>query len=161
MHVGPVIANNTPLVAFWSISRLDILHSLFEEILIPPAVQDEFLLPAYGSRFESLHSASWIKVVHLSRPNAADAFAGLDRGEAEVIALAQEQDASLVLIDEKRARRYAARMSLPVSGTLGVLLLAKQAGLIETVRPLISGLIETGLYIHQDLVDEILLLAGE
>jgi predicted nucleic acid-binding protein len=161
MHVGPVIANNTPLVALWSISRLDILHSLFEEILIPPTVQDEFLLPAYGNRFEGLQSASWIRVTPLARPNAADAFAGLDHGEAEVIALAQERDACLVLLDEKRARRYAARMGLPVSGTLGVLLLAKEKGLIETVQPLISSLIVAGLHVHPDLVTAVLQLAGE
>lgn len=161
MRVGPVIANNTPLVAFWSISRLDILQTLFKEILIPTAIRDEFLSAAPRDRFESLHSAPWIKVVSLSRPNAADAFAGLDRGEAEVIALAQDQDARLVLIDEKRARRYAARMNLPVSGTLGVLLLAKQEGLIEAVKPLLSNLIESGLHVHQSLVDEVILLAGE
>ena len=161
MRVGPVVANNTPLVAYWSISRLDILQTLFEEIQIPSAIRDEFLASATLNRFESLLSASWIKVVPLSRPNAADAFAGLDRGEAEVIALAQEQEARLVLLDERRARRYATRMSLPVSGTLGVLLLAKQEGLIEAVRPLISDLIATGLYVHHDLVDKITFLAGE
>jgi len=48
-----------------------------------------------------------------------------------------------------------------VSGTLGVLLLAKQEGLIEAVKPLMSGLIDSGLYVHRDLVDRITLLAGE
>jgi predicted nucleic acid-binding protein len=161
MRFGPVIANNTPLVAFWSISRLEILQNLFDEILIPPAIRDEFLSAATGNRFESLQAAQWIKLTPLSRPNAADAFAGLDRGEAEVIALAQEQDARLVLLDERRARRYAIRMGLPVSGTLGVLLLAKQEGLIEAVKPLISSLIESGLHVHQDLAEEVLQLAGE
>ena len=161
MRVGPVIANNTPLVAYWSISRLDILQTLFEEILIPPAIRDEFLASIPLDRFQSLLIAPWIKVVPLARPSAVDAFAGLDKGEAEVIALAQEQEARLVLLDERRARRYATRMSLPVSGTLGVLLLAKQEGLIEAVKPLMSGLIDSGLYVHRDLVDRITLLAGE
>jgi len=125
MRIGPVVANNTPLVAYWSISRLDILQTLFEEILIPPAIRDEFLAPVPLGRFESLLSAPWIKVIALARPSAADAFAGLDRGEAEVIALAQEQEARLVLLDERRARRYAARMSLPVSGTNGRLAFSK------------------------------------
>lgn len=43
MPAGPVVVNSTPLVAFWSIARLDILQSLFGEILIPPAVREEFL----------------------------------------------------------------------------------------------------------------------
>jgi uncharacterized protein len=161
MRVGPVIANNTPLVAFWSITRLEILQTLFEEILIPPAIRDEFLSAATPDRFNSLHSSPWIKVVSLSRPDAADAFVGLDHGKAQVIALAQEQDSRLVLLDEKRARRYAARMNLPICGTLGILLLAKQEGLIDAVGPILSNLIESGLYVHQDLVNEVVRLAGE
>ncbi len=42
MPAGPVV-NSTPLVVFWSIGRLDILHSLYGEIVIPPAVREEFL----------------------------------------------------------------------------------------------------------------------
>ena len=106
MRVGPVIANNTPLVAYWSISRLDILQTLFEEILIPPAIRDEFLASIPLDRFQSLLIAPWIKVVPLARPSAVDAFAGLDRGEAEVIALAQVQD-NLSKFPRKKSPRPA------------------------------------------------------
>lgn len=43
MPVRPVVVNNTLLVAFWSIARVDILRTLFGEIMIPPAVREEFL----------------------------------------------------------------------------------------------------------------------
>lgn len=65
-------------------------------------------------------------MTELQNPNRAGAFAGLDEGEAQVLTLAEEQNASLVLIDERKARRYAERLKLPLSGTLGVLLLVKE-----------------------------------
>ena len=75
--------------------------------------------------------------------------------------LLKNKKTRLVLIDEKRARRYARKMRLPLSGTLGVLLLAKEAGVISSVTPLISNLQEAGLYLHENLVDRILILANE
>ena len=57
MPARPVVANNTPLVAFWSISRLDILHSLYQEILIPPAIEQEFLAAQREARLQVLQEA--------------------------------------------------------------------------------------------------------
>lgn len=107
MRARPVVVNSTPLVAFWSIARLDILRSLFGEILIPPAVREEFPSTEKETRRKTLREESWIQVTELQKPNRAGAFAGLDEGEAQVLALAEEQNASLVLIDERKARRYA------------------------------------------------------
>jgi uncharacterized protein len=135
----PVVVNSTPLVAFWSIARLDILQSLFGEIRIPPAVREEFLSAEKETRQKTLRDEPWIRVVELENPNRVGGFAGLDEGEAQVLVLAEEQDASLVLIDERKARRYAERLKLPLSGTLGVLLLAKEEGIISTIAPLVES----------------------
>jgi len=89
------------------------------------------------------------------------AFAGLDVGEAQVLALAEEQTVSLVLIDERKARRYAERLGLPLSGTLGVLLLAKEEGIISAVAPLLKAIQEAGLYLHSELIERVLHMAGE
>lgn len=157
----PVVVNSTPLVAFWAIGRLDILRSLYGEIMIPPAVREEFLSTEKETRRKTLKDEAWIRVVKLKNPNRAGAFASLDEGEAQVLALAEEQNASLVLIDERKARRYAERLKLPLSGTLGVLLLAKEEQLISAVSPLLKALLEAGLYLHDDLVEQVLKLAGE
>jgi predicted nucleic acid-binding protein len=161
MLVKPVVANNTPLVAFWTIARFDILVTLYGEILIPPGVQDEFLAVEQNSRLSALVSAPGLQVVSLANPARALAFAGLDRGEAEVLALAEERHARLVLIDEHKARRYAMRMGFPLSGTLGTLLLAKEAGIISSVSPLLSALQDAGLYLRPDLVVTTKQMAGE
>jgi len=90
MPAGPVIVNSTPLVAFWAIGRLDILHLLFGEIVIPPAVRDEFLSADKETRRKTLRDVSWIRVVELENPNRTGAFATLDEGEAQVIKAALE-----------------------------------------------------------------------
>ena len=55
----------------------------------------------------------------------------LDPGENEAICLAQENNAGAVLIDERRGRKVARALGLPVAGTLGVLELAAERGLVE------------------------------
>lgn len=161
MPAKPVVVNSTPLVAFWSIGRLDILRDLFGGIIIPPAVREEFLSSEREARRKVLRESSWIRVVPLEHPNRAAAYAGLDVGEAQVLALAEEQNAALVLIDERKARRYAERLKLPLSGTLGVLLLAKEEKIVSAVSPLLKALQEAGLYVHEDLVGYVLEMAGE
>ncbi len=157
----PVVANTTPLVSLWLLDHLSLLQDLYGEILIPPTVQAEFLAIETATRQASLTSASWIRVVPLAQPQRALAYAGLDRGEAEVLALAEERSARLVIIDERAGRRYARRMSLPLTGTLGVLLLAKESGLIQAVSPLIDTLRQAGMHLGEDLIEGVLQLAGE
>lgn len=161
MPAGPVVLNNTPLVALWAVDRLDLLRDLFGEVLIPRAVEDEFLAIDRSLRAKALAESSWVQSVALAHSRRALAFAGLDRGEAEVLALAEEQDARLVVLDERKARRFAVRLGLPVTGTLGLFLLAKETGLLEAVAPWITKLHAAGLYLRPELVARVLELAGE
>jgi predicted nucleic acid-binding protein len=161
MPARPVVVNSTPLVAFWAVGRLDILRSLFGEVVIPPAVREEFLSIETEARGKVLQAETWIRVVNLENPHRVGAFATLDEGEAQVLALAEEQHASLVLIDERKARQYARRLKLPMSGTLGVLLLAKEEHAIQAVAPLVEALQEAGLYLHPELIEQVLQMAGE
>lgn len=142
MQDRPVVLNNTPLVALWTIGRLDLFRDLYQEVLIPQEVEDEFLATEESNRRQALESAPWVKTVQLSSPRRAIAYVGLDPGEAAVLAVAEERDARLVVIDEKKARRFAERMGIPLTGTLGVLLSAKEAGLVSSVAGLIAQLQE-------------------
>ena len=64
----------------------------------------------------------------------------LDAGEAEAIALAVECQADLILLDERLGRQAAQRMGLTVAGTLGVVIAAKDRGILTAVRPLLDAL---------------------
>jgi predicted nucleic acid-binding protein len=96
-----VVVNATPIISLALISQIDLLHQFYGKIIIPPAVQSEVL--AGGSRGigrVELSTADWIDTISLQDSSRADLLADLDRGEAEVIALAQELNADLVIIDE-------------------------------------------------------------
>lgn len=157
---SPVVANNTPLVAFWVLGRFDLLQQLFGTVLIPPAVQAEFLGTERILRERALEKAPWIKTVAIKDPRRPLAYTGLDKGEAEVLAFAEECGGT-VIMDERKGRRYAQRLGLPLTGTLGVLLLAKERGLITTVSSAIAQLQNAGLYLDAALVARVLELAGE
>ena len=94
-------------------------------------------------------------------PRRADLLSDLDRGEAEVIALAQELNADLIIIDERLARRHAKRLNLTLTGTLGVLLKAKENNLTPSIAPLIQTLQNNGIRLGDAVVAEVLRLAGE
>jgi len=152
MPVPPVIVNNTPLVALWVLNRLDLLGDLYGSVWIPEAVEREFLATETAVRRPVLAQASWIQVMRISNPRLTLTYVGLDQGEAEVLALAVEHNARLVTIDERKGRRYAQRLGLALTGTLGVLLLAKQNGLVPAIAPLIEQLERSGLHLSTELV---------
>lgn len=82
---------------------------------------------------------------------------GLDRGEAEAIALALQITAQKLIIDERRGRAVAERLGLQLTGTLGVLVIAKQRGFVDKVRPLIDTLMMTiNFRVGPDLYAQIL-----
>jgi predicted nucleic acid-binding protein len=158
----PVVVDTTPIIALSLAGRLDLLQTLYRQVVIPPAVRSE--LEAGGERrpgAAELAAASWIETVGLEDPGRAELLADLNRGEAEVIALAQERRARLVIIDERLGRLHAQRLGLPVTGTLGLVLRAKADGLVPAVRPIVETLQEGGIYLGARLVEEALRLAGE
>ncbi|GAB4433289.1 MAG: DUF3368 domain-containing protein [Anaerolineae bacterium] len=157
----PVILNNTPLVALWSLDLLAILRQLYTEVVIPPTVYDEFLAVNHSVRQTALADNHWIKTIPLGNPRQALVYVGLDKGEAEVLALATELSARLVVMDERKGRRYAQRLGLPLTGTVGVLLAAKHNGFIPSLAPLLERLREKGLFLAPDLVNRALKLAQE
>ena len=85
----------------------------------------------------------------------------LDRGESEALALAHEIGARFVLVDERAARRLCLELGLIPVGTLGVLMRAKERGLIYSIRDRIYKLSEAGFYLSERVKQEVLNLASE
>lgn len=159
----PVVVNATPIITLSTVRQLDLLHQLYGEVLIPEAVHSELL--AGGQRrvgVADLATRPWIRPCALRDPSRAELLlTDLDQGEAEVIALAQELQAGLVIIDERLARRHAERLHLPMTGTLGVLLKAKRVGLVSRLEPMIADIRAAGIRLGEDLVRRVIQLAGE
>ena len=154
-----VVANTTPIIALADIGQLDLLRQLYGEIIIPTAVLDEIISEPARSK---VGESDWIIVESVSNAEQKRLFKSrLHEGEVEVMRLAQEQHADLVIIDDNAAKKTAKFLGINVTGTMGILIRAKQNGLIDEVKPLIEELLDKGLYIGQEVVDMVLEAAGE
>ena len=161
MSTKPVICNTSPLIGLSGLNLLSLLRDLYTEVWIPPEVQNEFLAIDESINREVLNNAPWIRIVHLTKQyNLAD-YRGLDGGEAEVLALAKEHNVRFILLDEKKARRKAKEVGLLVKGTVGILVEAKEKGLINTVAPLIVSLQDNGMHLSDSLITTALQAANE
>jgi len=159
-----VVSDTTPLIGLASIGRLKLLQTLFGEVYIPQAVFDETV--TFGreeSRAkEEVSNAAWIHIVEVKDRLAVNVLLDeMDLGEVETIVLASEMNADWVLMDEKKGRRKLTQLNIPKIGTLGILLKAKQLGLINSLRLEIENLQNIGFGISQALIDQILETAGE
>ncbi len=161
MPIKPVISNNSPLVALWRLDLLSLLRDLYTEVWIPREVEKEFLGIKKKSRQEALNNASWIKTVDLIDSESRSVYNRLDSGEAAVFALADDHNPRFIIIDEKKARQEASKIGLPYKGTIGVLLEAKENGLIDEIKPLLIALKRNGMHLNESIVAEALQQAGE
>ena len=127
------VVNSTPLIALSITGYLFLLNRLFEQVIVPVSVYEEVALQGEERPgAEAVAQANWLVIQAPDRSLVLSAeLVQLDRGEQDVILLAQEIKADWVLIDEKLARRVAIGLGLQVKGTLGVLLIAYRMGLIS------------------------------
>lgn len=111
----------------------------------------------------SLRRAEWLSVRPVGGAALVESLAAtLDPGETEAVALAIEEVGRLpLLIDDLAGRRIARSFGLPIVGSAGVLVLAKRAGIIVEVLPILDALLGAGLYLTEPIYGEILNLAGE
>ncbi len=160
-----VVSNSSPLIALSSVELFDLLTTLYGTINIPQAVYDEVALSGSG-RPGSLEVAGsqWI-ISHTVNDQQSVARlmteSGLDRGESETIILAIQLAASLIILDDRDARRSAHKQRLPVIGTVGLLLLAKDREIIPSVKQAMNALKDAGNYIHPALYEEAVKRASE
>jgi predicted nucleic acid-binding protein len=149
-----IVSDSSPLIALEQIGQLNLLRQLFQTLLIPEAVASETR--------HSVGPRSWIEQRALSRPLLVETLSpALGPGEREAVSLGAEMQAEAVLLDDEAARRIAARLGLPVLGTAGVLLLAKQRNLIPAVKPHLDALVATRFFLGPQLYELILSRAGE
>ncbi|MGI8588883.1 MAG: DUF3368 domain-containing protein [Chloroflexia bacterium] len=155
----PVVSNTTPLINLVGIGRLDLMHALYGTIWIPNVVYEEYGA-GRGSGDPDVAALAWVRIVPTVAPDPS-LPQGLGAGEAAAISLAIAENARAVLLDEQLARRVARERGLPIVGTLGLLVAAKQSGILPAVKPLIDLMIAQGRHISGSLRAQVLQAAGE
>jgi hypothetical protein len=159
-----VICNSSPFVSLAAVDHLWVLERLYGRLYVPEAVYIEVALAGDGRPGSAeMKTAIWVERLAVQDEDASIwVEAGLDRGKAEVIALALNVSARLGLLDDRAARREAGRAGLPVAGTVGVLVAAKDAGLITALLPVLESLIaRVPFRLHPELREQVLRSVGE
>lgn len=159
---SPVI-DASPLIFLTKADKLDLLQQVINnEIIVPVAVEAE--IQQYGNQDitrQALAQTSWLVVVDTPKiPNVIQSY-HLGAGESAVLTWAYVNRNSEAIIDDLAARRCASSLGIPVRGTLGLVLTAKQRGIIPAARPIIEQLLTKGMYLSSNVINQALALVGE
>ena len=158
-----VLADASPLIALARVGGLAWLRRLYKTISITKEVRGE----ATGARelpgaiaIAAALKQGWIRV--LRQQWSEPPMPQLDIGEASTLRAAIGLGAgTLVLLDDLQARREAQRLGIAITGTAGIVVEARQAGLIPAARPVFARLAEQGFHLSDDLLQVVLAESGE
>lgn len=159
-----VVSDTSPIRALTHLGRLDLLRRFYDEVVVPPLVRDELEFPARRKmpavRLDALQG------VRVAAPAGIHpqlrSLPDLHQPEVQALSLAVELSAGAILLDDLPARRAAATLGLRPMGTLGVLIRAKEQGLLPALRPEIVRLRgDLGFFLSDGIVARALARVGE
>lgn len=135
---------------------------MYTEIMIPAAVYREVTEKEDSACQQLKKTGEWIHVQEIKDHSEKKMYrAKLHDGEVEVMILCKEENADLAIIDENAAKKTAKYLGITVTGTLGVLIKAKQQGFINEIRPIVSELKSNGFYVSRQVEEMVLKYAAE
>jgi len=147
-----IIADTSCFITLSNIGELNLLRLLYKKIVTTTEIAQE-----YG---ESL--PDWVEVVVVSDKAKQELLEmQVDKGEASAITLALESENPFLIIDDYKARKLANNLKLNHTGTIGVIIAAKQKGIIKSIKPILGKIKETNFRISIDLEFQALLLSNE
>jgi len=147
-----VIADTSCFIVLEKINELSLLNKIYREVITTPEIATEFNKPL----------PDWISIIETKNKLVQrELEAKIDVGEASAIALGLEIPNCSIILDDLKARKLAASLKLDFTGTLGVIVKAKQLNLIDSVKPIIRKLREAGLRFSEEIEKDILNQAKE
>jgi predicted nucleic acid-binding protein len=147
-----IISDTSCFIILSKIRELELLQQLFGNIVTTPQIAAEFgeTLP------------DWVEIISVQDKHKQQLFElQVDYGEASALALALEIENSSVIIDDYKARRLAQTLNIAYTGTIGIIILAKQKGIISSIKPILEKIKETNFRISADLELQALIQAQE
>ncbi|WGM88904.1 MAG: DUF3368 domain-containing protein [Candidatus Bathyarchaeum tardum] len=154
-----IVSDASPLIVLPKTNNLSILKKLYGKIVIPKAVKKE--ITAKENEKAIFNKIEWIEVRTIKNTGVFALLEKLvDKGEAEAIVLAQELKTTL-LVDDAKARKHAKLLNINIIGTLGLLKMAKNRGLISSAKEVITDMLSKGYFIEDELINLLLKDLGE
>ncbi|MEB3162461.1 MAG: DUF3368 domain-containing protein [Prochlorothrix sp.] len=160
--VNPPVINASPLIYLSRANYLSLLQLLGSEILVPQAVAQEIQnRDAQDPTVFALRKTPWLRVVTPAEPAALIQAWDLGQGESAVLSWAYTHPGTEAILDDRAARRCAAALNLPVRGTLGLVLIAKQRGEVPSARVILEDLRRSGMYLSDLVLNQALAKVNE
>ena len=159
MKNGLVIADSGPIFSLSIIDKLEILNALFDDIKISQAVWDEITFDKTKPDYKKLYDFFKNRTHQISGFN--DLIFVMDYGESESLILFKESHADFLLIDDKKARKIAESLGINCIGIIGLLVIAKDIGLIDHLKPIFEAFLQNKRFYSLDLLNTILKFNGE
>ena len=158
-----IVINTSPLIALVAaLGDLTILSSLYTEVLVPDEVGQEILRGGPTNLgVAEFTAATWLNKQVAPLTISSWLLNSLDRGEAAVIQLALNQNIQTVCIDEAVGRRIARLSGLSVTGSIGILLRAKQEGHPIVIKKAIAQMLAQNIWLSNRVINFALRQAGE
>jgi predicted nucleic acid-binding protein len=160
------VVNASPLIVLSHLSRLDLLREprTEVEVVVPQIVLEEVMRgetddPAVLLVPEAV--TDWLGVIPTPAVHARLNLGGLDPGEIAVLSLALDHPGWEAVLDDRAARREAARLGIPCIGTVGLILIGSRLGTVPSVREALQTLRDNGMYMSDRLFRLALDEAGE
>ena len=152
-----IIGDSSALIALCVVDKLELLEELYGTFYVPQAVYNEVTQvgkPQSDKLKKFLQNR--VKKVNLNLTKL-----GLGLGELEAITLYKELKASVLLIDDSRAKKYAVLNNVRVIGSLGILIKAKEHRHIGKIKPFLETIMKSGIYISDKLIVQVLEICDE
>ncbi len=157
-----LVCDTSALVSLHQIGQLDLLPALAATVLVPSAVERELAAGrSAGCSVPDIAALAWIVICAPTRRPVLPDARYLGEGESEVLWVTLETPGAVAVLDEGPARRASAQLGIPFTGTLGLLLDAKQRGLTPAVAPLLNELHRHGFRMSGRVREAVLKSAGE
>jgi predicted nucleic acid-binding protein len=151
-----IVSDTSPIRYLVLIGEVALLQKLYGRILIPEAVRLELQQPHTPELVRTWVTSApeWLETVPSSSISTLGVLAALGEGEREAIALALNSGADLLLVDDRTAAREARRLSLTITGTLGILVRAAEVGLLD-LRPALDRLERTNFRVNPKILRQL------
>ncbi|MCG6134475.1 MAG: DUF3368 domain-containing protein [Nostoc sp. LLA-1] len=158
----PPVINASPLIFLSRGGLLDLLQLLSDEVFVPSAVALEIQQRgAEDPTVIALQQTKWLTVVEAPPTPEIIQSWDLGKGESSVLTWAYIHSDTEAIVDDLAARRCAAVLGIPVRGTLGLILTAKQRGKISAARPILENLRSLGMYLSDRVINQALKMVDE
>jgi uncharacterized protein len=152
-----VVADASPLIALDSIGQFDLLHKLFERIIISSEVYAEVVIAGSGlPGSQATSQAAWIEIQPIKNKTAlvtVQTRSALDIGELSTLVLATEIEADLVLMDDLAGRKLVRKEGFRVQGTVGILEASFVRNHLGDLREAFGKLLEKGVYLDREFLN--------